>query len=67
MLDNYLQQTTFSDVVFFLGALRVNISVLDTYPNSKQSLGHNRLTIETPFEWCFAGGPMVARFYILTG
>ena len=25
-------------------------------------MGHHRPSSETPFKWCFAGGPMVARF-----
>ena len=29
--------------------------------------GHHRPTSETPFEWRFAGGPIVARFEMLTG
>ena len=28
--------------------------------------GHYRPTSKTPFEWRFAGGPMMARFYMLT-
>ena len=30
-------------------------------------LGHHRPTSETPFEWRFADGPMVARFFRFTG
>ena len=29
-------------------------------------LGHNRLANERSFEWCFAGGPVVAHFYMPT-
>ena len=29
-------------------------------------LGGYQPTSETPFKWCFTGGPMVARFYMLT-
>ena len=27
----------------------------------KIKAGHHRLTIETPFKWCFAGVPMMAK------
>ena len=30
-------------------------------------VGHHRLASETPFEWRFAGGPMVARHSMLAG
>ena len=30
-------------------------------------LGHYRPASETPFGWRFACGPIVARFYVLTG
>ena len=29
--------------------------------------GHYQPASETPFEWRFAGGPIVARFYMLIG
>ena len=35
--------------------------------NEKLSLCDYWPTGETPFEWRFAGGPIVARFYVLTG
>ena len=28
---------------------------------------HHLPTSETPFVWCFAGGPMVARYCVLAG
>ena len=31
-------------------------------PSQPSMLGHHRPTSETPFKWCFAGGPMMARF-----
>ena len=30
-------------------------------------MGHYRAASETPFGWRFAGGPIVARIYMLTG
>ena len=35
-------------------------------PSQQSVLGHHRLTSETPFEWRFAGGPIVARFQMFT-
>ena len=36
-------------------------------PSQHTASGAHRLASETPFEWRFARGPMVARFYIFTG
>ena len=36
-------------------------------PGHHTMSGHYRPTSQTPFEWRFAGGPIVARFYMLTG
>ena len=30
-------------------------------PSQHSMLGHHRNASETPFKWCFAGGPMMAR------
>ena len=30
-------------------------------PIQHSMLGHNRPASETPFKWCFAGGPLMAR------
>ena len=30
-------------------------------PSQHSMLGHHRHTSETPFQWCFAGGPMMVR------
>ena len=35
-------------------------------PSHHPISGHNRPVSETPFQWRFAGGPIVARFYVLT-
>ena len=32
-------------------------------PSQHSMLDHHRPASETPFKWCFAGGPMMARFY----
>ena len=34
---------------------------------SRTLSGHYQSTSEMPFEWRFAGGPMVTRFVMLTG
>ena len=36
-------------------------------PSQHPTSCHYRPVGETPFEWRFAGGPIVARFYVLTG
>ena len=36
-------------------------------PSKHTKVGHYRPTSKTPFEWRFAGGPIVARFCMLTG
>ena len=36
-------------------------------PSKHPKAGHHRPTSETPFEWRFAGGPMVARHFVLAG
>ena len=38
-----------------------------TQTQTETVLGHYRPTSETPFKWRFAGGPIVVRFYMLTG
>ena len=38
-----------------------------TIPYNDIEVGHHRLASETPFEWRFAGGPMVDRHSMLTG
>ena len=30
-------------------------------PSQHSMLGHHRHVSETPFTWCFAGGPMMSR------
>ena len=37
------------------------------YPSQHSMLGHHRPASGTPFEWRFAGGPMVARLQMFTG
>ena len=37
------------------------------HPSQHTMSGHHRPTRETPFEWRFAGGPIVARFWMFTG
>ena len=32
-------------------------------PSQHSMLGHHRPATEAPFEWRFAGGPMIALFY----
>ena len=36
-------------------------------PKTIIKVGHHRPTIETPFKWCFAGGPIVAKECLLAG
>ena len=40
----------------------------DTLENHKATkpLGYHRPASETPFKWCFSGGPMMTRFYLYT-
>ena len=33
---------------------------------NRANSGHYRPTSETPFKWRFAGGPMMAHFYMVT-
>ena len=42
-------------------------SLVGISPQLKSKSGHYRPASDTQFEWRFAGGPMVARLYILTG
>ena len=35
-------------------------------PSQHPILGHYQPASETPFRWRFAGGPIVARFYVLS-
>ena len=36
-------------------------------PSKHPKAGHHRTASETPFEWCFAGGPIVAGHCVLAG
>ena len=42
-------------------------STIDIKPSPHTICGHYWPTSEMPFNWHFTGGPMVARFYMLTG
>ena len=42
-------------------------STIDIKPSPHTTCGHSRPSSETPFEWRFTGGPLVAGFYMLTG
>ena len=37
--------------------------IITKLPCQHSMLGHQRHASETPFKWCFAGGPMIGRIY----
>ena len=45
----------------FLGYTGLASLKITKLPSQHSMLGHYRLASETPFIWCFAGGPMMAR------
>ena len=55
--------------ILFLSSIILHIRgyVRSSRPYYNPISGHYRSASETPFGWRFAGGPIVARFYVITG
>ena len=45
----------------FLSNTGPDLLKITKLPGQRSMLGHHRHASETPFKWCFAGGPMMAR------
>ena len=54
-LENYKKN------IGFLSNTGPHLLKITKLPSQHSMLGHNRPTSETPFKWCFAGGPLMIR------
>ena len=62
----FFKQDFFSDVAIL--AVRIKLFYFERNISSRQAVsGHYRPARETPFEWRFASGPMVASLRLLLG
>ena len=55
-----------AEFVLFFQSVKMETATVDCQAKKSKS-GHHRPTSETPFEWHFAGGQMVAAHCMLAG
>ena len=62
-----LGRELFDHTLYIWFVMQTSLAFVDKGPSQHQISGHYLSASETPFGWCFARGPIVARLYMLTG
>ena len=61
-IHNNMSKIPYIDILSYKKFMIVTYGISQNRYSQHTVLGHHRLASETPFKWCFAGGPMKARF-----